>query len=248
MSLQPIAPHPKLVRYYAREAQRSGMVRNLFDEGAEHYEWICRMMSLGTGESYRRRALSAAGLEPGMRLLDVATGTGLVLRSASRLVGGSGLAIGLDPSSGMLRECRSRSDAPLLQGRGENLPLADASFDMVTMGYALRHVPDLRALFGEYHRVLKPGGRVLVLELTQPRSAPARWLNRLYLRTLVPGIARMGTGAPAARKMMHYFWDTIENCVPPEVIVSALRESGFADALRKVSGGVLSEYVGTKTQ
>jgi demethylmenaquinone methyltransferase/2-methoxy-6-polyprenyl-1,4-benzoquinol methylase len=246
MSMAPLRPHPTLDRYYHRDSDRSAVVSDLFDEGAPYYEWICRVMSFGTGERYRRQALQNAGLEAGMRVLDVATGTGLVLRSAAELSGAAGLAVGLDPSSGMLRECRTRCAAQLLQGRGEHLPFADASFDMVSMGYALRHVADLRALFAEYRRVLKPGGRVVILEITQPRSPVARWLNRIYLRNVVPGMARISTGAAAASRMMDYFWDTIETCVPPEVIIEALRDTGFPTAKRLVTGGILSEYLGEK--
>jgi demethylmenaquinone methyltransferase/2-methoxy-6-polyprenyl-1,4-benzoquinol methylase len=246
MSMAPLRPHPKLDRYYSSDSERPAAVNELFDEGAPYYEWICRMMSFGTGERYRKQTLRDAGLAPGMRVLDVATGTGLVLRAAVEISGGTGLAVGLDPSTGMLRECRKGCAAPLIQGLGEHLPFADASFHMVSMGYALRHVADLRALFTEYQRVLKPGGRVLILEITQPRSPVGRWLNRLYLRTLVPGVARLSTGAAAASRMMDYFWDTIESCVPPEVILDALRETGFPNATRRVTGGVLSEYLAEK--
>jgi demethylmenaquinone methyltransferase/2-methoxy-6-polyprenyl-1,4-benzoquinol methylase len=245
MTAAPLRPHPKLDRYYHDDSERPAIVSDIFDEGAPYYEWICRVMSFGTGEAYRRRTLSESGLAPGMRVLDVATGTGLVLRAAADLSGGR--AVGLDPSEGMLRECRKSCAAPLLQGRGEHLPFADASFDMVSMGYGLRHVADLRALFAEYFRVLKPGGRVVVLEITQPRSNAARWLNRLYLRTVVPAVTRVGTGAHAASRMMDYFWDTIETCVPPEVILGALQDGGFPNATRGVTGGVLSKYVGQKT-
>lgn len=246
MSMAPLRPHPRLNRYYTSDSERPAAVSDLFDEGAPYYEWICRIMSFGTGERYRKQALRDAGLAPGMRVLDVATGTGLVLRAAVEMSGGTGLAVGLDPSSGMLRECRKGCAAPLFQGRGEHLPFADASFHMVSMGYGLRHVADLRALFTEYRRVLKPGGRVLILEITQPHSAMGRWLNRLYLRTLVPSVARISTGAVAASRMMDYFWDTIETCVPPEVILGALLETGFPAATRRVTGGVLSEYLAEK--
>lgn len=245
--LASIPPHPKLERYYAREEERPAVVTAMFDSGAPYYEWICAIMSLGTGEEYRRQSLRRARLDRGMRVLDVATGTGLVLRSAAAISGHQSLAIGLDPSGGMLSECRRNCAAPLLQARGEHLPFASACFDMVSMGYGLRHVTDLRALFGEYRRVLKPSGRVLLLEISQPRSALGQSLNRLYLRTIVPTVARLATGAEAARRMMEYFWDTVENCVPPEVILRALSESGFSDVVRKVTGGVLSEYSATKT-
>lgn len=246
MSMTPMAPHPRLSRYYARDEERPGFVREMFDAGAPYYEWVCRVMSLGTGERYRRQALALAGLGQGMRLLDIAAGTGLVLRSAKILCGDEGLAIGLDPSRGMLRECRRTCPAPLLQGRGEQLPFTSNSFDMVSLGYGLRHMADLHALFGECRRVLKPGGRLLLLEITQPGFPLGRWLNRLYLRHLIPTVARMGPGAVAARRMMDYFWETIEYCVPPDVILEALLASGFAEATRKVKAGVLSEYLATK--
>jgi len=245
VTTHPLPPHPKLDRHYAQDAERLGFVNDMFDEGAQYYEWVCRVMSLGTGEQYRRQALLAAGLEPGMRVLDVATGTGLVLRAAAEVSGDHGLSVGLDPSGGMLRECRQRCDAPLIMGRGEDLPLASGHFDMVTMGYGLRHVPDLHKLFDEYRRVLKPGGRLLILEITQPKSAAGRQVNKLILGRLIPGLARLWGGRPAAR-MMDYFWETVEHCVSPEVILSALREAGFPDATRQVTGGILSEYRGRR--
>jgi demethylmenaquinone methyltransferase / 2-methoxy-6-polyprenyl-1,4-benzoquinol methylase len=248
VSLEPVPPHPKLARFYEREEERPARVGEMFDAGAPYYEWVCRVMSLGAGEQYRREALHDAGLREGMRLLDIATGTGLVLRSAVAITGASGLAVGLDPSRGMLSECRKTCTAPVLQGRGEHLPFTSGHFDMVSMGYGLRHVTDLRLLFAEHYRVLKPGGSVLVLEITQPQSPFGRWLSRLYLRHLIPAVARIGTGAPAARRMMDYFWETVEKCVPPEVILEALRQSGFTDATRRVMGGVLSEYRATKAR
>jgi len=246
MSLEPVRPHPTLERYFHSEEERPEAVRHLFDDGAASYEWICRVMSFGTGEWYRGRVLREAGLREGSRLLDVATGTGIVLRSGHAICGPTGRAIGLDPSPGMLAECGASCDAPLVRAFGERLPFADASFDMVSMGYALRHVADLRALFAEYHRVLVPGGRVVVLELTQPQNAAARWLNKVYMRSIVPRMAAVGSNGKAARVMMEYFWDTIEQCVPPETILKALRDSGLSDCRRRVTGAVLSEYLARK--
>jgi demethylmenaquinone methyltransferase/2-methoxy-6-polyprenyl-1,4-benzoquinol methylase len=246
MKASPVRPHPALSRYYGSEEERPGVVRELFDAGAPSYEWICRVMSFGTGEWYRGRVLKEAGLRKGSRLLDVATGTGLVLRSAHAICGPSGRAIGLDPSRGMLTQCRTSCPAPLVRGFGELLPFGDGSFDMISMGYALRHVEDLRALFSEFRRVLAPNGRVVVLELTQPQSRSARWINRFYLRSIVPRVAYISGGKAPARRMMEYFWDTIEHCVPPETILTALKDSGFGEARRRITGAVMSEYLATK--
>ena len=245
MSLEPLRPHPTLDRYYRTDQDRSEFVNDLFEGGAPSYEWVCRVMSLGTGGQYRRQALRAAGLGRGMRVLDVATGTGLVLRPARELTGDIRLAIGLDPSRGMLRECRKHCDAPLVQARGESLPFSSEHFEMVSMGYGLRHVSDLRALFVEYRRVLKPGGRVLILEISQPASSFGRHLNGLLLGRLIPGVARLWKGAEAAR-MMDYFWDTVKNCVPPDQILAALRDAGFGQASRTVTGGILSQFLATR--
>ena len=83
----------------------------------------------------------------------------------------------------------------------------------------------------------------MLLEITQPKSTIGRGLNKLILGMVIPSVARLRGGLPAAR-MMDYFWDTVENCVSPDVILTALREAGFGAARRKVTGGILSEYIG----
>ncbi len=239
-----LAPHPTIEGHYDRPEERQEYVDALFDSAAPHYDWICRVMSFGSGALYRRQALERLGMRPGMALLDVATGTGLVAHEAARLAGGSGV-IGLDPSRGMLDQARRAVSIPLVQARGEALPFADGRFDALSMGYALRHVPDLLLAFREYHRVLKPGGRALILEISRPASRIGLSLARLYLKRLVPFITRIGTGSADAQRLMDYYWDTIERCVAPEAILDALRRSGF-EATRRVQGGLLSEYVGRK--
>jgi len=239
-----LAPHPTIEGHYREPEKRQEYVDGLFDSAAPHYEWICSVMSLGSGALYRRQALQRLGLRPGMKLLDVATGTGLVAREATSLAGGSGV-IGLDPSRGMLEQARRTVTAPLVQARGEALPFADARFDALSMGYALRHVSDLHAAFREYHRVLRPRGRVLILEISRPASRLGLGLARLYLKRFVPFITRVGTGSADAQRLMDYYWDTIEHCVPPEAILDAMRRAGF-EATRRVQGGLLSEYVGLK--
>ena len=239
-----LAPHPTIEGHYRAPGERQDYVDALFDSAAPHYDWICRVMSLGSGALYRRQALQRLGVRPGMTILDVATGTGLVAREAALLAGGSGV-VGLDPSRGMLEQARRTVRLPLVQSRGEALPFPSERFDVLSMGYALRHVSDLHAAFREYHRVLRPGGRVLILEISRPSSAAGLWLARLYLKRLVPLVTRVGTRSASAERLMDYYWDTIERCVAPEAILDALRRSGF-EASRRVQGGLLSEYVGSK--
>jgi demethylmenaquinone methyltransferase/2-methoxy-6-polyprenyl-1,4-benzoquinol methylase len=242
-----LPPHKPLREYYGKDEARQQWVNAIFDETAQHYDWICRVMSFGSGSWYRRDALQRLGLVPGMKLLDVATGTGGVAAGGAKILGGAGLVVGLDPSHGMLAQCRQNGiPAALVQGRAEVLPFPDGHFDRLSMGYALRHVADLGVTFREYLRVLRPGGRVLILEISRPRSRFSMWFLRVYMNAVVPLVTRFGTGSVQAEKLMRYYWETISGCVPPETILAALRGAGFTDVARKVKGGILSEYVGTR--
>ncbi len=241
-----LKPHPTLTDYYADEPGRRRFVSWLFDETAPNYDRIIGLMSFGSGTWYRGDALKRSGLAPGMRLLDVACGSGPVTQEGRRRVGSEGCVVALDPSLGMLRETKKRVAVPLIQAGAESLPLKSGSFDFLSMGYALRHVADIDRTFREYHRVLAPHGRVLVLEMTRPRSRFQYAFTRLYMGRIVPAVARLTTNSRDSATLMHYFWDTIENCVPPETIENALRAAGFRDVRRKVFFGVFSEYTGTK--
>jgi demethylmenaquinone methyltransferase / 2-methoxy-6-polyprenyl-1,4-benzoquinol methylase len=236
-------PHPLLTTYYDSEAQRRGFVRRLFDPTAGDYDRVERVVSFGTGARYRRQALVRAGLIPGMRVLDVAIGTGLVAREALAVVGAPGYVVGIDPSAGMLREARAAVPIPLVQGLGERLPFADAQFDFVSMGYALRHVSDLGSLFRELRRVLRPGGIACVLEIARPDSALSRGTLKLYLCSIAPVLSRLVGRTREAPMLYRYFWDTIEACVPPAQIMAGLQASGFENVRRHVEARMFSEYL-----
>lgn len=203
-------------------------------------------MSFGTDRSYRRFALRRAGLKSGMKVLDVATGTGLLAGAALELGAAPHEIIGLDPSRGMLRANRQKHSIALLQGVGEALPLRDEMFDFVLMGYALRHVADLTALFAEFHRVLKKSGQVLVLEITRPGSRLGCAVMRLYMRRVVPAVIRLRGYGPDVGKLMEYYWATIEHCVPPQRILSALGAAGFGEVRCRTSMHIFSEYEARK--
>jgi demethylmenaquinone methyltransferase/2-methoxy-6-polyprenyl-1,4-benzoquinol methylase len=237
-----LAPHAGLPEYFGSEAQRRAFVREIFDRTARDYDRIERLMSFGTGSWYRRQALTRAGLRPGMRMLDVAIGTGLVAREALTLLGDPDAITGLDPSPGMMQGLRDALGIRLVQARAERLPLADASFDFLSMGFALRHVADLATAFSEYRRVLRPGGILCVLELTQPASAWSRRLLRLYMRGVVPTLSRLVARDPQTPRLFRYFWDTIEACVPPPRVLAALEAAGFASVRRHVEARIFSEY------
>ena len=235
-------PHPPLPEYYAAPRERGAFVRGLFNGTAGDYDRINQVFSLGSGGWYRRQALLRAGLRPGHRMLDVAVGTGLVAAEAVRITGRPGDVIGLDVSEGMLAEARRRLPIPLLQGQAEALPLADASVDVLSMGYALRHVADLAVAFAEYRRVLRPGGRVLLLEIGRPEGRLAYALARLYLGRIVPALCRWTAPRRRSGRLMQYYWDTIDACVPAEAILRHLEGAGFAEVRCETQLGVFRAY------
>jgi demethylmenaquinone methyltransferase/2-methoxy-6-polyprenyl-1,4-benzoquinol methylase len=240
------APHPPLRDYYTDEAERGGWVRQLFDRTAGDYDRIERVMALGSGSWYRRRALRRAGLEPGMRVLDIGVGTGLTARQAALLVGPSGKVTGVDPSRGMIDSAKVPAGVELLLGSAESIPVGAQSADFLSMGYALRHIADLSAAFTEFLRVLKPGGRICLLEITRPEGRVPRAALRAYMRGVVPFLAGILGANPDSPKLMRYYWDTIDACAPPSEILRAIREAGFIDQYRYVEMGVFSEYCARK--
>lgn len=239
------APHAPLVDYYAHESERRGFVRSIFDRTAVDYNRIERLMAFGSGPWYRRRALERAGLAPGMNALDVATGTGLVLREAVALAGATGEVVGFDLSPGMLQGAR-RSGAALVQGAAERLPFRDERFDFLSLGFALRHLSDLEATFGELHRVLRPGGRICLLEITRPQGRLAHALLKAYMRLAVPALARAVGRRDDTSRLFRYYWDTIEACASPPRVIATLEAAGFTGVRRHVELGIFSEYQGQK--
>jgi demethylmenaquinone methyltransferase/2-methoxy-6-polyprenyl-1,4-benzoquinol methylase len=235
-------PHPVLPHYYDRADQREGFVRDIFDRTAGDYERIERIVGLGMGSRYRREALLRAGLKSGMRVLDVATGTGLVIREALAILGDTPAIVGLDRSGEMMRSGLKPCAIPLVQGSAERLPFADAQFDFISLGFALRHMSDLRSVFGEFRRVLRPGGIVCMLEITPPERPWQRNLLKFYLKRVVPLLSRALARNAETPQLFRYFWDTIEACVPPAQVLEALELEGLTAAHRHVEVRVFSEY------
>jgi len=236
------APHAPLTRYYGSEAERSRWVSSIFSRTAGDYDRIERVLGLGTGSWYRRRALMRAGLAAGMTVIDVGTGTGLVAREAAALVGDAGLVTGVDPSPGMVEHARVPAGVRLLAGSAEGIPAPDDAADFVSMGYALRHIGDLAPAFAEMFRVLRPGGRVCLLEITPPKGTVGQRLLKAYLKGFVPVIAAVVSRHRDTPELMRYYWDTIAACVAPAAILEALGAAGFVAVERHVELGIFSEY------
>lgn len=235
-------PHAPLPGYYGLDQQRCAWVVELFNRTARDYERIESLMAMGSGSRYRRRALRSAGLQAGMNVIDVGTGTGLVAREAAHLVGPQGSVLGVDPSAAMLANAPATNGVRLAVGRAESIPAPDASADFVSLGYALRHISDVSVAFREFLRVLRPGGRLCLLEITRPESRWRSALLKTYMRTLVPWIARALARERDTPLLMRYYWDTIEACVAPPQILAALDAAGFVEVTRRVELGIFSQY------
>ena len=240
-----LAPHTPLPDYYGDEAEHQQFLRRIFDDTAPDYDRIERVLALGSGPWYRRSALQRAGLSKGSEVLDVGIGTGLVAREALALIGPQGRLVGVDPSPGMMGEV-TLPGVELVRGRAEALPRPDASSDFVSMGYALRHIADVNAAFAEFFRVLRPGGRLLVLEITKPAGRIGTAVLKTYMRSVVPVIAKVVAHRHETAELWRFYWDTIEACIAPESVLAALRAAGFEDVKRHAELGIFSEYTAVK--
>jgi demethylmenaquinone methyltransferase/2-methoxy-6-polyprenyl-1,4-benzoquinol methylase len=236
------APHVPLTDYYKAEQDREAFLRQMFDNTAADYDHIEAIFALGSGSRYRRQALIRGGLKTGMKVLDVGVGTGLVAAQACMLTGNAALVTGVDPSAGMMAASMLPDTMVLIEGRAESLPFPDNHFDFLSMGYALRHISDLGVAFAEFERVLKPGGRLCILEITQAQNRFWRWLLKRYMRGVIPLLTRIVSKQANTATIWRYHWDSIEACVPPEQVVSALSAAGLTQVRRHVELGVFSEY------
>jgi len=237
--LTPVAPHPPLQEFYSEAGDRERFVKDLFDGTAPWYDWAIAFLSFGSGSWYRRQVLTRAGLSKSDRVLDIATGTGVVAREALRV---TPAVVGLDPSIGMLLSGREKATVVNVQAKSEGLPFAGGSFDLITIGFALRHFGDLDRVFAECARVLRPGGRIMILEITAPESRLRRAILAAYMGGIVPAAATVLTRRASVGRMLRYYWATTLFCFRPEVILTAMRCAVFADAQRTISLGIFSEY------
>lgn len=241
-----IKTNPRLKAYFDGEDQRRVATRAMFDQAAGGYDQAERITALGSGAWYRREVLRRNGLREGMTVLDVAAGTGLVTVEGHRLIGPSGHLLALDPSPGMLAELRKKLDVETIEAYAESIPLPEHHVDFVSMGYALRHVGDLGLAFGEYHRVLRSGGRVCIMEISRPKSRLGQLALRSYISWVVPFLARLIRSRTDIKQLWAYYGDTIELAIEPERILDAMRRAGFTDVECSVTFGIFREYLGRK--
>jgi demethylmenaquinone methyltransferase / 2-methoxy-6-polyprenyl-1,4-benzoquinol methylase len=213
-------------------------VRSLFDTISGRYDLVNRVMTFGMDVGWRRRAVNDLRLPGGALVVDLACGTGDLCRELQR---NGYRAIGFDFSHGMLTA--ATTSAPLVEADVLRLPLRDGATDGVTCGFALRNVVDLGAFFAELARVVRTGGRVALLDASEPDNRVMRAGHGVYFRHVVPRIGALLSD----RAAYAYLPRSMEYLPPPGEMVAMLREAGFPDAERgQLSGGITQLIVGTR--
>ncbi len=226
-------------------AAPSSEVSSMFDGISGVYDAMNLVISAFQEPRWRRRCVAQARLRPGGRAIDIATGTGKVAADLCRRVQPGGDVLGVDISPGMIGVARRRFDRSpgltFVVGDALALPAPDAWFDAATIAFGMRNLPDYERGFAEMRRVVRPGGRVVCLEIARPRSRIARIL-RAWFDGIVPVIGRLaGQGSAYA-----YLVRSVRNYPPPEAIAVIMRDAGLVGVTwTAMSGGIVTLHVGT---
>lgn len=204
-------------------SQRAAFVRDMFSRIAGKYDLLNRLMTGGQDLRWRREAIRRAALAPGGRLLDLGTGTGDLAREALRQTPSARVAAA-DFTVEMMRVGQGRGPLPWLAADALLLPFPDASFDAVISGFLMRNVSDIPLALAEQYRVLKPGGRIVILETTPPRPGIFLPFIRLHMRVVIPLLGRLvSPSGPAYR----YLPSSSENFLSADKLAARLAAAGF---------------------
>jgi len=226
-------------------------VKETFNSIAKHYDLMNSLMSLGMDKRWRRFAVKRVGAKPGMHILDVCCGTGQLSMELGNVVGSEGNVTGLDFSQNMLEVAKYsliQSSNPgnirFIQGNAMELPFPDQSFDGVTVGWGLRNLPDLREGIKEMVRTVKPGGKVVSLDMAKPSFPVFKQAYWLYFEKLVPLMGKVWAKKASAYQYLH---DSAREFPAQEELVRIFTECGLVDVhFDNLAGGVVAIVTGTK--
>jgi demethylmenaquinone methyltransferase/2-methoxy-6-polyprenyl-1,4-benzoquinol methylase len=231
--------------------KRPQRVAGMFDAIAARYDLLNHVLSAGLDRGWRVRAIRALRLAGGERVIDVCTGTGDVAMAAVRRPGGAAFVLGVDFSGEMLRlgvrKVRSAGLSgriALVRGDATRLPAPDASAEAATVAFGIRNVEAPARALAEMFRVLRPAGRVAILEFSIPESRLVRALYLPYFRHVLPRIGRLVSGHGSAYT---YLPASVGAFVPPETMTGLLRDCGFEDvAATPLTFGIVTLYTASK--
>lgn len=245
---------------YSAGRLRAGQVQTMFDRVAGVYDLLNTVMTAGLHHRWRERAVDCAQVGPGARVLDVATGTGDLALALARRVGPDGSVVGSDFSEGMLARARAKaqdsSGAKLTFEWGDalELPYPDDRFDAATVGFGARNFSDLARGLGEMARVVRPGGRVVVLEMTTPTKPPLSWFFGLWFDRVVPiigklaaaGSRRRGGGQDTIAQAYTYLPNSVKRFHSPVQLAAELERAGCVDVrYTLMAGGIIALHGAT---
>jgi demethylmenaquinone methyltransferase / 2-methoxy-6-polyprenyl-1,4-benzoquinol methylase len=219
----------------------------MFDRIAGRYDAMNSVMSAGLHHRWRARTVDAAGVGPGDAALDVCCGTGDLALELRRRVGLGGRVVGLDFSVPMLELAERKSEAAgaaieWTQGNALELPFEDASFDAATVGFGVRNVADVEGAIVEMARVVRPGGRVAILEITTPQRPPLKWFFAIWFDRIVP---LLGTLA-GDREAYTYLPTSVRRFPPAHELAGLMDSAGLRDVRYVVlAGGIVAIHSGT---
>lgn len=229
-------------------AQRAGdtlpeqQVAAMFDRVSRFYDLINSVMSAGLHHAWRVRAADIAKVGPGDRVLDVAAGTGDLTIELSKRVGANGEVVGVDISEGMLALAREKAPGIRFEhGSALDLRYADGEFDAATTGFAARNFSDLPRGLAEMRRVVRPGGRVVVLDFTTPTRPPMSWFFQLWFDRIVPLLGRFSDDPEAYM----YLPNSVKRFPPSRELAAQLAATGLTEVRwMATAGGIVTVHSG----
>lgn len=223
---------------------RAERIRQMFDQVAAGYDACNRLFSANRDRAWRRRAAWLAGLRPGQTALDLCTGTGKLAHELLPYVGPSGRVIGVDFSPAMLELARRREpEVEFRLGDVTRLGEADASVDAVTIGFGLRNLVDRETALREMFRVLRPGGRLVILEFAPPRGLLLR-AYRFYLSRIMPAVA--GLRSADEGSAYRYLAETVQAFPEPAELARQLEGLGFTVSVERMTLGIVALHVAVR--
>jgi demethylmenaquinone methyltransferase/2-methoxy-6-polyprenyl-1,4-benzoquinol methylase len=231
--------------------EKAAYVEKMFNSIAARYDLLNTLMSFGLDKSWRKVAVSRAEVNPGDKALDICCGTGMLTMELARAAGTKGTVVGLDFSENMLKVAKDnisqfiyRENITFIQGDAMNLPFDDNSFNCITVGWGLRNVPSIMQVLKEMQRVVKPGGKVISLDMAKPAAPVFKQGYWLYFDKLVPLLGKLWAGKKSAYQ---YLRDSAKEFPAQEELArmfaqTGLRETGHYNLL----GGVVAIVEGRK--
>jgi demethylmenaquinone methyltransferase/2-methoxy-6-polyprenyl-1,4-benzoquinol methylase len=235
--------------YSDSELPKKQQVEQMFDNISGNYDLLNRILSMGIDVSWRKKVVKSVQKENPATILDIATGTGDLAIAMAKAT--SAKITGFDLSAGMLEvgkkkvaEQKLDKQIEMIQGDAENMPFADNSFDVITVAFGVRNFENLEKGLDEIYRVLKPGGKFIILEFSQPESFPMKQLYDFYSRHILP---RIGKKISKDQSAYTYLPDSVKAFPYGEEMKNILKSSKFVQPLdKKLTFGIASIYESLK--